>query len=163
MSTDVPDPAVPDPAVPDPPGPPVGLGILRADIAGTIALVVAVVADAVVPSRVTDVVLLAVAAVLFLGGTGIFFAGFLRAVGRSRYEIIDLAGLFYLTGTAPPRVRTPLLRLWFVQIAVAVISLGVNHPPFGAMAPLWGIGLLTLWGARHGTFPPQPADPRRGR
>ena len=26
------------------------------------------------------------------------------------------------------------------------------QPPFGVMAPVWGIGMLTVWGARYGTF-----------
>ena len=68
-------------------------------------------------------------------------------------EVIDLAGLFYLTGAAPRPVRRMLLGLWFAQIAVATASVAVTHPPFAVMAPIWGIGVLTLWSSRHGSFP----------
>jgi hypothetical protein len=79
--------------------------------------------------------------------------GFVRAAGRSRTEVVDLAGLFYLTGSGPPQARRPLLGLWFAQIAVAVASVFTLQPPFGVMAPVWGIGVIALWGSRHGRFP----------
>mgnify|MGYP007112885149 CR=1 FL=1 len=75
-----------------------------------------------------------------------------RAAGRSRGEVVDLAGLFYLTGSGPADVRRKLLGLWFAQIAVAGGSVAVVQPPFGVMAPVWGIGLLSVWGARHGAL-----------
>ena len=90
--------------------------------------------------------------VLFLGGCVAFALGFWRAVARSRVEVIDLAGLFYLTGSAPTRPRRLLLGLWFTQIGVAAASVVAVQPPFGVMAPVWGIGMLTVWGARYGTF-----------
>lgn len=132
-----------------------GWGIIRASAIGTGALLLATLAASVAESRATDLVNLVVSAALFLGGSGAFIAGFLVAVGRSREEEVDLAGLFYLTGTAPRRPRALLLGLWFAQIAIATVSVATVEPPFGVMAPLWGIGLLTLWGARHGTFPPR--------
>jgi hypothetical protein len=46
-----------------------------------------------------------------------------------------------------------MLGLWFTQIGVATVSVATVSPPFGVMAPVWGIGFLTLWSAYHGTFP----------
>lgn len=137
--------------------------IIRLDAAGTAALVVATVAASVVTSGATGALNLVVSAVLFLGGCVAFGIGFVRAANRSRTEVIDLAGLFYLTGAAPQPVRRAMLGLWFVQIAVATVSVATVSPPWGVMAPVWGIGLLTLWSARHGTFPDRPVAGRSPR
>lgn len=134
--------------------------LLTVDLAATVAFVVATVVAAAWPGNVTDVANIAVSAVLFLGGCAAFAVGFLRAAGRSRHEVVDLAGLFYLTGSAPRTVRRRFLGLWFAQIAVAAASVAYIRPPFGVMAPVWGIGVITLWSSRHGTF---PARPRGGR
>ena len=141
-----------------------GAWVITLDAAGTAALVLATVAAGVAEGRATDLVNLAVSVVLFLGGCVAFGYGFLVAAGRSRTEVVDLAGLFYLTGSGPTDVRRKLLGLWFAQIAVATASVAVVHPPFGVMAPVWGIGLISVWGARHGVFPRREVvgDPRRG-
>lgn len=134
--------------------------IVRIDAAGTVALVAATVAASVTDGGPAAAVNLVVATVLFLGGCVAFAVGFVRAAGRSRTEIIDLAGLFYLTGAAPRPVRRAMLGLWFTQIGVATVSVATVSPPFGVMAPVWGIGFLTLWSAYHGTFPQRPTPSR---
>ena len=100
------------------------------------------------------------AGVLFLGGCLGFGIGFLRAVGRSRTETVDLAGLFYLTGSAPPEARRAFLGLWFAQIAIAAAAIPLTDPPFAVMAPVWGIGIITWWASAHATFPPREDEPR---
>lgn len=141
-----------------------GSWIITLDAVGTAALVLATALAAVAEGRATDLVNLAVSSVLFLGGCVAFGYGFLKAAGRSRAEVVDLAGLFYLTGSGPTDVRRKLLGLWFAQIAVATASVAVVRPPFGVMAPVWGIGLISVWGARHGAFPARDhgGDRRRG-
>ncbi|HEX2575648.1 MAG TPA: hypothetical protein VHK88_04815, partial [Aquihabitans sp.] len=89
--------------------------------------------------------------------------GFVRAAVRSGDEDVDIAGVVYLTGSAPRPVRRAMLGLWFVQIAVASASVFTVRPPFGVMAPVWGIGLITLWASRHGTFPRRPPGTGPGR
>ncbi|MEZ5140305.1 MAG: hypothetical protein R2702_00695 [Acidimicrobiales bacterium] len=135
-----------------------GRGLLVADLLGTAALAVVTLLLAVSDADAVVVLGLAVAAALFLGGTVAWSIGFLRAVGRSREEQIDLAGLFYLTGSAPPEARTWFLRTWFAQMAIAAAAVAVSRPPFAVMAPVWGIGLITWWASRHATFPPRGAD-----
>ncbi len=133
--------------------------IATADLVGTVAFAGSTALASAWPGDGTDIANLVVSGVLFLGGCAAFAAGFLRAAGRSRTEVVDLAGLFYLNGSSPRPVRRTLLGLWFAQIAIALLSVATVRPPFGVMAPVWGIGLLALWGARHGTFPPRgPAD-----
>jgi hypothetical protein len=48
-----------------------------------------------------------------------------------------------------------------VQVVVAVAVASVR--PFTALAfsvlvPMLGLGLMALWAARHGRFPPKPPD-----
>jgi hypothetical protein len=132
-----------------------GRGLLVVDAVGTAALALATIASAITGADAVVIGNLLVAGVLFLGGCVGFTIGFLRAVGRSRTEAIDLAGLFYLTGSAPPEARRALLGLWFAQIGIAVAAIPLTDPPFAVMAPVWGIGLITWWASAHATFSPR--------
>jgi hypothetical protein len=132
-----------------------GRSILVADAVGTAALALMTLVCAINDADAVQIVNLAVAAALFLGGCIGFGVGFLRAVGRSRTETIDLAGLFYLTGSAAADVRRAFLGLWFAQIAIAVVAIPLTEPPFAVMAPVWGIGLITCWAGGHATFSPR--------
>lgn len=136
--------------------PTAGAAIIRADQIGTAALVAGVAVGAS-SNQAAEVALLVIAAVLFLGGCVAFGVGFVRSAGRSRFEIVDLAGTFYLTGSAPDRVRKQLLGLWFAQIAIAAVAIPLTDPPFAVMAPVWGIGIITWWASAHATFPPRQA------
>lgn len=161
MTTPEPTPSGPDP-VPTTLATMSGRPIVLIDAVGTGALLATMAAVAIWPGRATEGAYLAVTLVLFLGGSIAFAVGFLGAVGRSRNEVVDMAGLFYLTGSAPRVVRRLLLGLWYLQIAALAVSLAIA-PPFGVMAGVWGIGLLPVWGARHGTFPARPPSERPGR
>ncbi|CAN5644617.1 hypothetical protein BH10ACT1_BH10ACT1_41690 [soil metagenome] len=140
-----------------------GAAILKVDLAGTVALLLVTVLASAWETKLTDIANLAVSGFLFLGGCVAFALGFVPAANRSRTELVDLAGLFYLTGSAPRAVRRVLLGLWFAQIAIAAASVIAVRPPFGVMAPVWGIGLLPLWAARHAVFPPRPLPDGPGR
>ena len=132
-----------------------GRGLLIVDLIGTIALLVVTVLSALTQADAVQLLSLVVAGVLFLGGCLAFGIGFLRAIGRSRTETIDLAGLFYLTGSASTEARRAFLGQWFAQIAIAVASVVVSRPPFAVMAPVWGIGMITWWASIHATFAPR--------
>jgi hypothetical protein len=132
-----------------------GRRLLVADAVGTVALLAVTIASALSEATAVAAAGLVVASVLFVGGCATFAVGFLRALGRSRDEEIDLAGLFYLTGSAPADVRRAFLRIWFAQMAVAVAAIVVSRPPFAVMAPVWGVGLITLWASRFATFGPR--------
>ena len=105
-----------------------GRGLLVADLVGTAAFAAITLVAAITDADAVQVANLAVAAVLFLGGCVGFGIGFLRAAGRSRTEVIDLAGLFYLTGSAPDEARRPFLGAWFAQMAVALAAIAVTEP-----------------------------------
>ncbi len=140
-----------------------GGGIVRLDAVGTAVLVLVTIVASFWEGTATDLLNLVVSGALFLGGCAAFTVGFFRAVGRSRTEVVDLAGLFYLTGSAPRVARRSLLGLWFLQITTAAASVVAVQPPFGVMAPVWGIGLLAVWGSRHGSFPVRPLHDGPGR
>ncbi len=153
----------PAPATPTPLADAPGTGLVLADAVGTALFVASTVLASLWASDTADLVNLVVSSVLFVGGCVAFTVGFLRAAARSRVDDVDIAGVVYLTGSAPRSVRRVLLGLWFAQIAVAAASVATVAPPFGVMAPVWGIGLITVWGARHGVFPPRPPEDRLGR
>ncbi len=132
-----------------------GEGIERAALVGTALFVVACVAMAAVPT-VAVAVGVAVSFVLFLAGCAAFVVGFLRAVERSRTEEIHLAGLFFLAGTAPRRTRWVLLGSCAVQVVAAIGAASVRPftpVAFATLAPVYGLGLAALWGARYARFP----------
>jgi hypothetical protein len=139
----------------------VGGPVLVADAVGTAALVVVSILAAAWPTKAAELATILVAGLLFLGGCSAFAVGFVRIAGRSRFEVVDMAGTFYLTGSAPRPVRRWFLRLWFAQIAVVIATAAFIHPPFGFMALVFGIGMIPLWASRHATFPAR--DLRAGR
>jgi hypothetical protein len=101
-----------------------------------------------------------VCSLLIVGGMATMAVAFLRAVGRSRAELVDVPGLFLLLGTAPRRTRG---WLWASVAASTAVGVGAaaarpyTSLAFGVMVPLWPYGLTVLWNARHGAFPPRPA------
>lgn len=100
---------------------------------------------------------LVVAVGLFLAGCVAFFAGYARAVQRSRRDAIGVGDLFFLgRGVAPRAVRRSLVGALLFQVAVALgtaIARPYTSLAAGILVPVYGLGLCGLWGARHGTFP----------
>ena len=100
----------------------------------------------------------------FLAGCSAFIWSFAIALGRSRSEELSVAGLYFLTGSAPKAVQRRLLGALVAQ-SVIVIAAAAAEPftavAFGVLAPMLGLGLIGQWGARYGTFPER--DGPRGR
>lgn len=145
-----------------PPG--AGAAVIRASFAGTAVLGVTAVAAAISP-RTLDVPALAVALAMFFGGTGAFVWAYVIAIGRSRVDEVAVGGVFGLAGgSAPDPVRVRLLGSLAAEVVLA-IGTAAARPytslSFGILAPMWGLGLAGLWGARYGGFPARPPDPRR--
>jgi hypothetical protein len=103
----------------------------------------------------------AVAVILFVAGCAAFIAAYLRAVSRSRVDLIAVSSLFFLTGSAPGPVRRSLLGALAVQIVVALAT-AIARPytslAAGTLVPVYGLGLCGLWAARYGMFKPR-TDP----
>jgi hypothetical protein len=100
----------------------------------------------------------------FLAGCGAFLWSFAIALGRSRSEELSVAGVFFLAGSAPKAVQWRLVGALVGQ-SVIVVAAAAAEPftavAFGVLAPMLGLGLMGLWGARYGTYPER--DDQRGR
>lgn len=94
---------------------------------------------------------------LFAAGCVVFLWGYFRGLGRSREEVVSLGGLFFLGGdVAPSGVTRELRMLLGIQIVVAIATASARlftGLAFGVLVPMFGLGVLALWGALHGTFP----------
>jgi hypothetical protein len=109
------------------------------------------------------VVTVVVSVVLFALGTAAFLAAYLTAIGRSRYDAIGMGGLFFLAGSAPAAVRRTMLLSFAAEIVVAFVTASVRiYTPvaFGLLVPMYGLGVMGLWGARFGEFPSREAPAR---
>ena len=140
-----------------------GTRIERASWIGTALYVVAAVIGTVDLDLV--IVTVVVSLVLFAIGTAVFLTAYVKAIGRSRYEAIGMGGLFFLAGSAPRRVQVSLLGSFAVEVAVALLTSSVRiYTPvaFGLLVPMYGIGLVGLWGATYGRFPPREPQPPVG-
>ena len=122
--------------------------------------VTAFAADAVEFMRVPAI---AVALVLFVGGSVAMAMTLVIAAGRSRHANIGIGGLFFLADSAPKDVQRQLMGSFAAQYVIALASAAIRpytSLAFGVLAPIAGLGLAGLWGARHGTFPDRVGDVR---
>jgi hypothetical protein len=99
-----------------------------------------------------EAVALALAVTLFLVGIGVWAWAFGVAVARSaRGDDIVVGTLFLVQGSAPRTVR---VQLFLALGASVVIAVGTGSADaFGVLVPMLPLGLVGLWGARHGVFP----------
>jgi len=77
----------------------------------------------------------------------------LAVVRTTRGDDVVVASLFFLQGSAPRRVQLELLGALGACVLVAAATGAAN--PFGVLVPMLPLGLIGLWGARHGTYPPR--------
>lgn len=96
----------------------------------------------------------AVALGLFAVSIPVWAYAFGLAVARTaRGDDVVVASLFFLQGSAPRRVQLELLGALGACVLVAAATGAAN--PFGVLVPMLPFGLIGLWGARHGTYPPR--------
>ncbi len=151
-----------------------GTGLVRLDLAGTVAFVVVSIVGVASESARPAVVVASL--LLFTIGVAAFIWSFFVAAERSRELEIGVANLYLLTGeTAPPPVKRAMLAALGVQVitCLVVASIGfsgtdpddVNLLAFGILVPMFGLGLDGVWASRHGAFGPRivsaPAKRRR--
>jgi len=157
-----------EPVMPDGPG---SRRIIVASWIGTGLLTITAVPTAIDPDRFAVAAVL-VALGLFAAGVIVFGWAYLVAISRSRRDLIGMGGLFFLAGSAPRPVQRQLIGSFVAQIVVGVATASVwfiaadrfakatvNPLAFGLMAPMYGLGLMGLWAAQYGTFPPRPPGP----
>jgi nitrogen fixation-related uncharacterized protein len=133
-----------------------GEGLLRADAWATLVFAVVSVAAAVVPDPL-EFVAVPVDLVLFVAGCSAFLWAYAVAIGRSRYDDLTMAGVFVLSNrVAPARVTRAFWLLLAAQVVVGLATAAARPftaLAFGVLVPMLGLGLMALWGARHGDFP----------
>ena len=143
--------------------PPVTQGtmIINLSWAGTAAYTALAVAGTIAPDwfAMATAVL---SGVLFAVGCVVFLWAYAVAVSRSRTDAIGIGGLYFLAGTAP---REPAFRLrlsFAIEIVAAIVSSSIRPftpMAFGFLVPVYGLGMMGLWGARYGTFEPRRVEP----
>lgn len=96
-----------------------------------------------------------VCVLLFAASIPLSLAALARGVARTGDgDAVTIPGLFFLSGSAPPRVRRLLLGSLAVTLAVTVVT--ASAEPFGILTPVYPLSLAGLWAARHGTYPQAP-------
>lgn len=101
-----------------------------------------------------DVASIAVALGLFVISLGVWCWAFAVALVRTtRGDDVVVSSMFLVQGPAPKRVRVHLFGALGVCVAVTAVTAAAE--PFGVLVPMLPLGLIGLWGARHGVFPPR--------
>jgi hypothetical protein len=101
-----------------------------------------------------DVAAIAVALGLFAISLGVWTWAFAVALARTtRGDDVVVASMFLIQGPAPKRVRAQLFGSLAACLVVTAITAAAE--PFGVLVPMLPLGLIGLWGARHGSFPPR--------
>jgi hypothetical protein len=144
---------------------PPGDGVVNLLFAGTGALVGTSLAGALLPDTF-DIVHAVLSGVLFAIGTGAMLWGYALGVSRSRTVAVTMAGLFFLAGGAAPSDVARRFRIALALQVVVVVAAALVRPdsnmPFGVLAPMFGLGLMAVWGGRYGVFEARrDAEPRR--
>jgi hypothetical protein len=132
--------------------------IVAASLLGTALLGVLALAAVLAPDTMA-VPYAALSLAEFLVGCGTFLWAYAVAIDRSRTEAVDIPGVYLLSGSTPREVRRRLLGALSAQVVVVVAAAAIRPftaVAFGILAPVYGVGLAGLWGARHGSFPPRP-------
>jgi len=75
-------------------------------------------------------------------------AAFVRSANG---DDIAVASLFLTAGEVPRSVRRHLFGALLVCLLIAAATAAAE--PFGVLVPMLPLGLIGLWGARHGTYP----------
>lgn len=131
-----------------------GPALVNASFAGTGVLVVAAGVGVISPDRWSGLTAVA-SGVLFAVGVVAFLYGYAVGVVRSADEQVGLAGLFFLSGTAPRVIRFRMRIAFVAQIVIATAAASIRPytaVAFAVLAPMLGLGLMSAWGARHGVF-----------
>jgi hypothetical protein len=136
-----------------------GRGLIVASWSGTFAFGVTALPVALGADALDDVAV-AVALGLFFVSLVVWTWALGAAVVRTaRGDDVAVTTLFLLEGLVPAGARWSLYGSLAACLAIAVGTAAAD--PFGVLVPMYALGLVGLWGARHGTFPARRTTPRR--
>jgi hypothetical protein len=92
---------------------------------------------------------------LFAVSLGVWIWAFAVAVVRSTNgDDIAVGNLFLVEGSAPKPVRVQLFSSFGACLVITAVTAAAD--PFGVLVPMLPLGLIGLWGARHGTYGLRP-------
>lgn len=133
------------------------------DVGATLLFLVMTIVAAADPERfVVEFFVLSV--VLFAVGMIVFAWVLIAMALRSRDDQLSIAGVFFLSESAPRRTRMMLLGSLAAQVLISIG--GAATRPFtplavGTLVPLLGLSLVGLWAVRYGHFEAQPMEGSR--
>lgn len=133
--------------------------VVRASDVGTTVIVLASVVAAAFQEQLNSAIVV-VSVAFFAVGCVAFLWALLVAAERSRTDALGMGGVYLLLGTAPRSIQVRLLGALGVQIAVTVATAAARpftNQAFAVLAPMFGLGVTGLWGARFGRFGPRAA------
>lgn len=135
------------------PRPAPGRSIEAASWAGNVVFAATAIPAAVGVAGLEDLAIV-VCLGLFFGSLGVWTWALAAAFVRSaRGDEVAVTTLFLLEGPVPRRARRSLYGA--VAVALAITAATAASDPFGVLVPMYSLGLVGLWGARHGAFPPR--------
>lgn len=133
--------------------------LVNATFVATGALVVTSIASAADPATFGSMHA-ALSIGLFVVGTAAMLWAYALGVSRSRTDLVTVPGLFFLAGDVAPSATRRALRVATAVEVVAVVAAASVRPysevAFGILAPMFGLGMMGVWGGRYGEFPPRP-------
>jgi hypothetical protein len=139
-----------------------GDGIVALDLVGTGVFVAMATLATILPDEVARAAAL-VDVALFGVGVVAFLWAYAIAVARSRTDAVSVAGVYFLADDVAPRPTRIRIRLALaIQVVVAIVTASIRlytAVAFGVLVPMFGLGLMGLWGARHGRFAPRDETP----
>lgn len=137
--------------------------LIRAGWIGTLVFVVTAVIATIDPDTLGWPGII-VSLVLFGAGAIAMLIAFFTAVERSRTQTIAVGGLYFGAGSTPRIIRWHLLGATAIQLLVGMTTASIRPftvVAFGTLVPIFGLGLMGLWTARHGQFPEREPDRKR--
>ena len=105
-----------------------------------------------------------VALVLFASGCGAFLQAYLVALRRSRHEQVSTVTAFLGMPGAAPALRAEFRIALVLQFGAGLAGAAVRPftvLAFGILAGVYGLGLMSLWGAACGSFARRSEFPER--
>ena len=99
-----------------------------------------------------DAISAGVCLALFAVSLVVWVWAFAVAVARSAQgDDIAVGSLFLFEGRVPRRARRHLFGS--VGLSLVITAVAASSNPFAVLVPMLSLGLVGLWGARHGDFP----------
>jgi hypothetical protein len=127
--------------------------IVAAWVANTVFAVVVI--PAALGLKALDDLAVWVSLGLFLVSLPVWIVALVHAAIRTaRGDDVTVMGLFFLSPRVGPRqVQHQFAAALILSIVIAAATAVAN--PFSVLVPMLPLGLMGLWGARHGVYPPR--------